>query len=255
MSSAQRTGDRTEPPHRGVERIATILKMTASSPAGLRLADLARGLDAPRSSVHSLLKGLVSADFLSEQDGRYVIGPGVGRLLTPRRTASLIDLAGEEVEALNRLFDETTLLGTVVDDEVVYLIQAESSHSIRYTAKLGEPRSMYPTSTGKLVLSSRDDAWLASYRDAMPAVEAAEFDRQIGVARRTGLAFNREETVRGVTAVGAGVHDKRGDTIAALVVVGPVYRMGDHLEEMAPQVRAAADRISQRLAKIDLDLA
>lgn len=246
-------GARWEGPHRGVERIATILRMISASTDGLRLADLAKGLDAPRSSVHSLLKGLVSVEFLTERDGRYVIGTGVARLLTPQRSAILIDAARDQIDALNRLFDETVLLGTVIDDEVVYILQAESSHSIHYTAKLGEPRPSYPTTTGKLVLAGRDDATLTAFRDSLSAADALEFDRTIGAARRTGLAYNREETVKGVTAVAAGIHDRDGATIGAIVVVGPVYRMGDRLEQMGPEVRAAADRVSQRLARLGIE--
>ncbi len=253
MAQDALAGSRWEGPHRGVERIATILKMVSASAEGLRLADLAKGLDAPRSSVHSLLKGLVSVDFLTERDGRYVIGTGVARLLTPQRVASLIDTAREEIEALNRLFNETVLLGTVVDEEVVYVLQVESSHSIHYTAKLGEPRPPYPTTTGKLVLASRDDAWVASFRESLPPGERAEFDRQIGMVRRTGLAYNREETVKGVTAVAAGVNDRDGATVGAIVVVGPVYRMGDRLEQMAPDVGAAAERVSRRLARLGIE--
>jgi DNA-binding IclR family transcriptional regulator len=240
--------------HRGVERIARIMAMTAASTDGLRLAELSKGLGAPRSSVYSLLKGLVDVDYLIEREGRYLVGPGIRRLLAPSATAALVEVARDEVEGLNRLFDETALLGAVIDDEVVYLLQVESSHSIHYTAKLGEPRNMYPTSTGKLVMAGRDESTLISFRAGLSPSEAVEFDRQIGLARRTGLAYNREETVKGVTAVAAGIHADDGSIIGALVVVGPVYRMGDRLQEMGPDVRAAADRVSRRLSTTDLGL-
>jgi DNA-binding IclR family transcriptional regulator len=234
--------------HRGVERIAFILQFAASSNDGVRLADVASRLGAPRSSIHSLLKGLVSVGFLEESAGRYVIGVGIHDLLAPHRTATILDVARDDVEALSRSTGETALLGALRDDAVVYVFQAESTESIRYTARLGEPRPLYPTSTGKLFLASMDNDAVRAYRNSLAGVDATLFDAEIEQVRRTGIAYNREETVKGTTAVAAAIRDSDGRPIAAISVVGPVYRMHDKLHEFGADVLELAKQISYRFA-------
>jgi len=241
--------------HRGVERIAFILETVAASEHGVRLAEMTALLGAPRSSVHSLLRGLVAVSYLTVRDNRYVIGPGIQRLLAPHRNATVVEAARDEIEALSQKFDETTLLGTMIGDQVVYLYQVESRQSIHYTAKLGEPRPAYATTTGKLFLAGGPEDELERVRRRLVGVDLSDFDAQIHTAQTTGLAYNREETVRGVTAVAAALHDRSGSVVASIAVVGPVYRMGDRLEEMGAEVRAAASRVSYRLAAIDHEVA
>lgn len=234
--------------HRGVDRIAQILQLAAASPTGVRLTDVAGRLGAPRSSIHSLMKGLVSVDFLAERGNRYVIGSGVKRLLAPYRATSIVDLAKDEIEALSRRFNETTLLGTLIDNEVVYIFQSESTELIRYTARLGEPRKVYPTSTGKHFLAALDDETLAAFRKTLKPAERVRFDEDIELARTTGLSYNHQETVKGTIAVAAAIHGGDGSVVAAISIVGPVYRMDEErLAEIGPEVREAARRISYRL--------
>jgi DNA-binding IclR family transcriptional regulator len=234
--------------HRGVERIAFILQMAAHSDGGVRLTEIATELGAPRSSIHSLLKGLVSVGFLEERGSRYLIGPGIHSLLVPHRTASIVDVARDDIEALSRSAGETTLVGALRDDAVVYVFQAESTQSIHYTARIGEPRVLYPTSTGKLFLASMDDDALLAYRASHVGIDLAGFDAEIAQVRRTGIAYNREETVKGTMAVAAAIRNPDGHPIASISVVGPVYRMEDRLEELGVEVFELARQISYRFA-------
>ena len=242
-------GKASDGAHRGVERIASILGMAAHEPDGVRLAEIAARLGAPRSSIHSLLKGLVAVGFLEEVGARYVIGEGIPALLTPQRTASIAEEARDDIELLSRQTGETALLGTLLGDSVVYVFQAESTQSIRYTATLGDPRTLYPTSIGKLYLSEMSDEDLASHRNSFANIDLAKFDADIAQVKKSGISYNREETVKGVIAVASAIHDSDGKVIAAISVVGPVYRMTeDRLEQMGTMVRDVARRISYRRA-------
>lgn len=243
------TNDRSEGSHRGVERIARILGLAAASPTGVRLTDVADRLDAPRSSVHSLLKGMVAVDFLVVRNNRYAIGPGIRRLLAPYRASSIVEIAKDEIESLSRKFNETALLGTVIDNSVVYLFQSESTELIHYAAPLGEPRPLYPTTIGKQFLASLDDEELAEVRASLEVEDADRVVDEIVETRRTELSYNREETVKGTTAVAAAIHGGDGVFIGAVSVVGPIYRMDEEqLAQIGAEVLAAARRISYRLA-------
>jgi DNA-binding IclR family transcriptional regulator len=233
--------------HRGVQRIAQILEAAAARPAGIRLVEIASLLDAPRSSVHSLLKGLVNVGYLEELEGRYCIGAGLHTLLAPNQTAWIVDLARNDVSRLSREIGETALLGTQVGDSIVYVLQVESNQSIRYTAKVGERRTLYPTSIGKLFVAAMTDDRLTRYLASRPDLDPAAVREEIAEVREVGVAYNRGETVVGVTAAAAPILDAKDALVAAISVVGPVYRMTDDLTRIGAEVSYVAQKISSRV--------
>jgi DNA-binding IclR family transcriptional regulator len=62
--------------HRTVDRVTHILEQIVYKP-GMTFAELARALDAPKSSVHGFLGGLLAKGWLYEADRRYYLGPAV----------------------------------------------------------------------------------------------------------------------------------------------------------------------------------
>jgi DNA-binding IclR family transcriptional regulator len=59
-----------------VERATPILETVVYRP-GITLAALARALEAPKSSVHGFVRGLLAEGWLYEQDHRFYLGPAV----------------------------------------------------------------------------------------------------------------------------------------------------------------------------------
>ena len=57
-----------------IDRVAAILELVARSGAGLTLTAVAKALNAPVSSVHGLLNGLVAVGYLDERDRIYTLG-------------------------------------------------------------------------------------------------------------------------------------------------------------------------------------
>ncbi|MQA86138.1 MAG: helix-turn-helix domain-containing protein [Streptosporangiales bacterium] len=234
--------------HRTVDRVAGILEAAAVQPDGVRLAEVADRLDAPRSSIHSLLKGLVAVGYLVEREGSYVIGPGLSALLAPRQERSIVDVARADVADLSERVEETVLLGTRVGESIVYVYQVECRHSIRYSAQLGQRRPLYPPSIGKLFLSDMDqrrlDAFLRHHREFDPDAVRAE----LAEIRETGVAYNREETVKGVMAAAAAIRKADGRVVAAISATGPAYRMTDRLTKIGEEVLQTAGRISKAVS-------
>jgi len=67
-----------------------------------------------------------------------------------------------------------------------------------------------------------------------------------------GYACSIEELEEGLNAIAAPVRNHTGDVIAALSVSGPVYRLTQaRLDEVVPQVVAAAGAISHRMGHLD----
>ncbi|GAB3449372.1 IclR family transcriptional regulator [Actinophytocola sediminis] len=228
-------------------RIAAILEAAAAD-EGIRLSALASMLDAPKSSVHGLLKGLVSVGYLAEVDGGYSLGPAIQVLLGQVERPLLEEVAAGTMRDLRDEFDETVLLGHRMGDSIVYLSSVESHQLIKYVARLNTRRPVLPTSMGKIYLAELDPADLNSYlADRIPnARRRRELAVQLAEVAATGVAVNRNETVPGLTGVAAGIRE-RDELVACLSIVGPSDRLLPQLKRVRKAARAAADRITAQL--------
>lgn len=235
--------------HRTVNRVTTILELVAADPHGARLATLATALDAPRSSVHGLVQGLLAVGYLRESGGAYEVGPAVNALLTPGRPA-LPALARPGMRRLRARFDETVMLAVAVGDSVVYLDSIESSQLIRYSAPRRQRRPMYPTSTGKCLLAHAPQHRRESYlrRHIADEQRRADIHRELDEARVASVAFNRGETLPDVSAV-AGIVLRAGKPAAALAIAGPTTRMDAKLDDAAVAVLDVARELSRELGR------
>lgn len=233
--------------HRTVSRVTTILEAVAADQHGVRLGVLAGVLDAPKTSVHGLVKGLVATGYLREQDGVYLLGPAVGALLAPPRSW-LLETAHPVMERLRETFDETVMLATQVGDSVVYLDTIESTHVVRYSAPLRRRRPLYPTSSGKCLLAHMEPRRRSAYlREHFPdATERERIEEELRVAAADGIAYNRGETVPDVLAVSSLVESAH-HAPGSIAMAGPITRMTGQLDTMAEAVRAAAKEISAQL--------
>lgn len=223
--------------HRTVSRVTTILELVAAERSGLRLGALAEALDAPKSSIFGLVKGLVSSGYLTENDGRYALGPALAHLLTVGPRPVLAEALQPMLDQLRDLFDETVSLGTLVGGSVVYVAVAESAQVIRYSPPLRHRRPLYPPSAGKVFLAHWPDRRRQAYLEAhVPASLRAEAEQELARIRTEGVAYNHGETVPDLTAAAAPVtvNDR---VAAAIAIAGPSSRVEPVLDEMSVALR------------------
>lgn len=234
--------------HRTVGRIAAILEAAAAEPGGVRLSALAEMLDAPKSSVHGLLKGLVSVGYLAEVDGGYRPGPALHALLGVQESGSLAAAASGPMRSLLAEFDETVMLGHRMGDSVVYLTALESTQLVKYVARLNTRRPVLTTSMGKIYLADLPRADLDHY--LQERVSSARRRRtivaQLAEVAERGVAVSEGETVAGLTGIAAGIRE-RGELVACVSIAGPSDRLAPLLRRMAKSVPAAAERITEQL--------
>jgi DNA-binding IclR family transcriptional regulator len=234
--------------HRTIDRVAAILEYaSADAERGISLASVTQKLDAPKSSLHGLLSGLLSVGYLVERDGRYFIGPGIGVLLGASEQRALGEIARRELQRLHEETEETVLLGIRVGNSVVYTDQIESRHPIRYAAPTHERRPMLTTSMGKLFLAEMDERQVRRIARSQPTAELVDIDAlldELQQVRERGYSTNYLSMQSGITALGAGIRDREGRLVAAMAVRGPSFRMSDRVEECARLLVEAADRVS-----------
>jgi IclR family transcriptional regulator, acetate operon repressor len=216
--------------HRTVTRTARILEMVSADAGVLRLADISERLGAPRSSVHVLIRGLVSVGYLVEVDGRYSIGYSLGELVRPSESG-LTELFLPHLDEIRDETGETVTLGLFAGEHVVYTACAQSKHSVRYVPELRIRRPLLPTSIGKLLLATWPEDRLRKHVLAHGCGDVDADLATVGVVRAESRAFNRGETLSAVTAVARPCRVD-GRRIGGISVGGPSERMLPRLEEI-----------------------
>ena len=214
--------------HRTVSRVVGILEVVARARRPVPLSVLAAQLDAPKSSLHGLVGGLLHRGYLSEIDGGYRLGAGAHALLAPAGS-SLPLPAGRVLRRDRRAHgrDGDVVATRVGDRSVVYVHSEPSAFEVCYRPRLRERRPILPTSAGKLFLAHDDD------RDSVLALADEDHRRrfltEIDSIRASGVAFNRGETVSDLGAVAVGVYEDDRLT-AGITIAGPLTRVAERLE-------------------------
>jgi len=120
---------------------------------------------------------------------------------------------------------------------------------------VGNVFDMHITAIGKVLLAEMDDdevsaivdEWgLPEYTEHTLTDEEALFE-ELEEVRETGLAFNHEEMLSGLSAVGVAVKRPDSSVCGALSVGGPTYRIaGEKLRRSSPKSSLTRSDSSRR---------
>jgi DNA-binding IclR family transcriptional regulator len=233
--------------HRTVDRVTRILELVVYHP-GMTFAELARALDAPKSSVHGFIGGLLANGWLYEQDRRFYLGPAVYglTLATGHIRAGLVTQAD-----LGTLYAEARVpvfLGTQAGDHLVYLAEAGSDPVEGFAARSNIRRPLLATAGGKALLAARSEIEREAYlrrRSAEDPDEVDTFLAEFEEIRRTRIATNFR--LRGTRfAIATTVLNQSGEAVAAVTLVGPTATVQPRQKELAALLLHRVDAWQRR---------
>ena len=236
--------------HRTVARVMAILELVlANDAAGVRLLDLSAAIDAPKSSVHGLAKGLVATGYFREEHGRYFPGPAISSLIAVGPTA-LPAMYHHALEQLTARWNETAMLATLVGDSVVYVDAAESKEFIRAAPDLNVRLPMWPRSAAKCFLAFMPPRRLDVYlRKHHPDPAESEMIRlELAEVRETRVAVNHGGAGGAHIGIASPILSGESAVTVAVAMAGPRSRMEERLEEMMQSLRETTDVLSRRSA-------
>jgi DNA-binding IclR family transcriptional regulator len=223
----------------------------ASTPVGV--TQLGRAIGLPKSSVHRLLASLARRG-LVQQDARGGYEPGVGLValgLGAQERDPLVIAARPALESEAAATDETVFLVAMRARRLVVLDKAEGTGFLRAAPQVGSTVPVHATAVGKLFLAFGEAPLvrmpLERFTEHTPK-SAVELERAVARARHDGTATSREEWMPGLSVLAAPI-SVRGRMRGALALGAPTPRLPESAEDaLLARVRAAADRISARLA-------
>jgi DNA-binding IclR family transcriptional regulator len=222
----------------------------------LSLKDISARVKLPETSLFRVLLTLEKHNYLEQRrDGTYQLAPKLIFGWLVQAADRLRAIARPELEKLSHRFDETVSLSYLFDDRIHVLDCVETFHEIRMTNKIGRVLPPHCSAMGKVITAFQDrplaDRILEVY-GLNPRTEKTITDRQklfaeFDEARRTGIAADREESIRGGICFGAALRSEGKPTIAAISISTPANRMSPEFEE---KVKTAILESAARIAKL-----
>ncbi|MGW5019862.1 IclR family transcriptional regulator [Streptomyces cacaoi] len=199
-----------------IDRVVRILDAFEGAD-GLTLAQVVRQTGLPRSTAHRILEHLAEVRYLRREEHTYRLGMRIMEL------GSLVSHQDRVREAatpyLHRLHQSTGLVAhlAVLDaNEVVYLDKVGNRFGTLLPSRVGGRLPAARTGVGKALLAHAPSA----------AHQPERLRAELARIRERGVAYDREEAVRGVGCVAAPVIGA-GDTsaLAAISVCGPLHQL------------------------------
>jgi IclR family transcriptional regulator, KDG regulon repressor len=241
-----------------VRNAARLLKAFLTREESLGVSELARRLDLGKSNVHRLLSTLV-AEGLVEQDphtGGYRLGIVMFELGEAVKVhLDLHAAAGPVLAHLREQTGESSQVGVLDGDEVVYVDRLESAHSLRLFTETGRRVPAHCTSSGKVLLAHRGEPdremFLARPLARLTAhtiTDAGALREELARVRARGWAEAINEREIGVASIAAPIRDIHGEVVAAISIGAPVARFGAvPRRRIARALVEAGEAVSRRL--------
>jgi IclR family transcriptional regulator, acetate operon repressor len=238
-----------------VVRAFELLELIADSGGTTNLSQLAHRCGLPLATIHRLLRTLVDLGYVRQQPSReYALGPRLIPL--GERSGRMLGSWGRPY--LARLVDElgeTANLAMLDGDQIVYVAQVPSRHSMRMFTEVGQRVQPHCTAVGKALLSSlpAEQVQAILRRTGMPAhtdrtiVDPTALAERLEWSREHGYATDEGEKEIGVRCVAVPVLG--APARIAMSISGPAPRMTDAVVERAvPVLLTVARALSEDLS-------
>lgn len=241
-----------------VRNAARLLKAFLTREESIGVSELARRLGLGKSAVHRLLTTLV-AEGLVEQDPR-TGGYRLGIVMFELGEAVKVHLdlhaaAGPVLAHLREQTGESSQVGVLDGDEVVYVDRLESAHTLRLFTETGRRVPAHCTSSGKVLLAHRSEAERERVlARPLPALtphtitDPAALRAELAAVRARGWAEAVDEREIGVASIAAPIRDAHGEVVAAISIGAPIARFGAvPRRRIAHALVEAGEAVSRRL--------
>jgi DNA-binding IclR family transcriptional regulator len=233
----ERTSNRSV---KSATRTLGVLEALAATGTRRSLAELAKELDIPKSSLHALIGTLQDMGWVETDSSGRQFRLGVRALLVGTAYVDHDDIVaatGDALDWLSETVDETVHLGRLDGPDIVYLAKRESTHPLRLFSAIGRRLPAHATALGKVLLAERTEAELdrilpepltrlsdntITDRDAL----RKELDR----TRRRGWARDNQENARGIRCLAVAVGEDK-PPLNAISCSVPVVRLDPRREK------------------------
>ena len=242
-----------------LDRGLTILEMVSKSRSGLTFSQLARSLDFPKSSIHSMLVTFERLGYLhrSETTGRYACGIKLAEIANMAMDGTgMREKASPLLRDLSERTGLTVHLAILEGQEATLIAKAATIAGQHIATWTGKRLDLHCTSLGKCLIAYLEESQIDDIirrrgllrHNENTIRSARKLKEDLEATRTRGFALDDQEEEIGVRCVGAPIFNADGRVIAAVSLSATIEQMGpENQKELISALQHTAVAISGRL--------
>jgi DNA-binding IclR family transcriptional regulator len=248
-----------------VERALSVLTCFSDGEPQLRVAEVARRLGLPQSTVSRLIATMERMGFIERDPLTGLVRPGLQLVTLAGVALNQMEVQRQAQAELSAVATELGLaanLAILRDDQIFYLSTAEGPKAPKLFTMIGKRNPLHCTAIGKAILANLPEPEREAIlgRIGYPAFTprtartAEQLRAMLDRVRETGYATEREELAFGRACIAAPIRNASGAVVAAASISGPLSALAleERETELVSRVIEMTDRISHKLGWITI---
>jgi DNA-binding IclR family transcriptional regulator len=216
---------------------------------GAGITEIANEVSLSKSSVYRHVTTLEQHGFLNKQGTDYRIGLRFLEFGVEARDDRLIyQETKNRIEEIAEETGEKLWIITEENGKACYLYGAEGSHPVKTYAAEGQFTELHHLAAGKAILAhlpqERVDRIIAQQgligQTENTITETQTLKKELEAVRERGVAYNDEESMIGLRAIGAPIRKADEGVYGAISVSAPANRMSDDRRQQLSQLLMGA---------------
>ncbi len=235
-----------------------ILEMFLDDEKSLGITEFSRALEMPKATVQNLVSTLEDMGYIEKDPMtmKYRLGPVLFQLgMKYAHSMDLTMIARVWLEKLCTQYGEMSQAGIMMGDKLTVVMKVEADSNYMVFPQPGSVIPVHSSSLGKVLLAfmpePRRDRVLAGCEFVKFTEKTItgrdEFLDELDRVKKTGVGFDTEETVSGLSCIAGPVFNNNGDCIAAVSLSGNAFRIESKREEIINAVKYVGSRISEQM--------
>jgi DNA-binding IclR family transcriptional regulator len=245
-----------------VKRATDILNLFIDESRPLGITDFSRRLGLPKATISGIVSTLVSAGFLEKYPftAKYRLGPQLFHLgMKCTTNTDLVAVVRTWLERLCLQFNLPVNMGMLINGSIKLVVRIEPGNRYTVFPQGGLVIPLHTTSLGKTLMSYLDtdkrDLILDGYQfeklTGNSITDREGYLEELAQVKSSGISFDNEETIVGMTAIGGPMFNQNGEVIAAFSIAGCTLSVTKNRNAIIEAVRYTSLQVSKQLGVPD----
>lgn len=196
-----------------------LITLLSEQTEAIGISEISRKLDINKNMVSRILNSLEEEGWVySNKEAKYRLSLLPFQITSKAVTQlSLTNVATPYVYDLWKRFGESTYLGILKDQHVLYIEHFDSIQDVRVAGVIGGTYPLYCTAPGKVLLAFCENAYIEKYllgsfkkHTERTLTSCDDIKNELNKIRNNGYAIDNEEFGRGIVCLAAPIFDYRG---------------------------------------------
>lgn len=251
--------DDSKAPRKGIQviaRAASVLRALESEADGLSLGQIAKATDLSRSTVQRIVDALAEEHLVigASPTSRVKLGPAILRMAS-NSSFNFVEFIRPYIVQLAKETGETIDVSEMQKKRTVFVDQVTGSARLNIVSPIGEAFPLHCLASGKAMLSTLTEQEYHKRIGRSPLekhtpatiIDVDTLAIELTKIRKTHVAFDNEEHLEGVSAVGTSIQEP-GGTLYAISIPVPTVRFKRNKKQLADALLACRARILEEIS-------